>query len=42
MGGTSNGWPDVNGTVQTDPLTEYDYPGLVRTRQPAFPAVPSD
>ncbi len=36
------GWPDVNGQLQNDPLTVYDYPGLVRTTQPAFPAVPSD
>jgi spore germination protein GerM len=42
VGQESMGWPDVNGQLQDDPLTVYDYPGLVRTSQPAFPAVPSD
>ena len=40
--GVPTSWPDVNGRLQSDPLTVYDYPGLVGTSQPAFPAVPSD
>ena len=40
--GESRAWPDVNGRQQTDALTVFDFPGLVRSSQPAFPAVPSD
>ncbi len=40
--GESREWPDVNSQLQSDPLTVFDYPGLVRSTQPAFPAVPSD
>ena len=40
--GVSASWPDAYGQLQTDPLTVYDYPGLVSSTQPAFPAVPSD
>ncbi|MFN8024349.1 MAG: GerMN domain-containing protein [Acidimicrobiales bacterium] len=39
--GQRQAWPDVNGQLQSDVLTVFDYPGLVRTTQPAFPAVPS-
>jgi hypothetical protein len=42
VGGEAREWPDVNSQLQSDPLTIYDYPGLVRSTQPAFPAVPSD
>ena len=42
IGGEAREWPDVNSQLQSDPLTIYDYPGLVRSTQPAFPAVPSD
>jgi len=40
--GENRSWPDVNGRQQTDALTVFDFPGLVRSSQPAFPAVPSD
>ncbi len=40
--GVAASWPDAYGQLQTDPLTVYDYPGLVSSTQPAFPAVPSD
>lgn len=40
--GEASPWPDVNGQLQSDALTVFDYPGLVRTTQPAFPAVPSE
>lgn len=40
--GVSASWPDAYGQLQTDPLTVYDYPGLVSSTQPALPAVPSD
>jgi Sporulation and spore germination len=42
IGGEAREWPDVNSQLQSDPLTVFDYPGLVRSTQPAFPAVPSD
>jgi spore germination protein GerM len=42
IGGEAREWPDVNGQLQSDPLTVYDYPGLLRSTQPPFPAVPSD
>jgi spore germination protein GerM len=40
--GESRAWPDAIGTQQSDPLTVFDYPGLVRSTQPAFPAIPND
>ena len=39
--GRTTAWPNVNGQLQTGELTVFDYPGLLRTTQPAFPAVPS-
>ncbi len=33
-------WPTPNGENTTDPLRIYDYPNLVQTAQPAYPAVP--
>jgi spore germination protein GerM len=34
-------WPASSGTLQSEPLTRYDFPGLVLSSQPAFPSVPS-
>jgi spore germination protein GerM len=34
-------WPAASGELQKDPLTRYDFPGLVLSSQPAFPSVPS-
>jgi Sporulation and spore germination len=34
-------WPLGNGELTQRPLTTYDYPGLVESSQPAFPAIPS-
>lgn len=34
-------WPTADGASTTDPLQTYDYPGIVRTAQPAYPATPS-
>jgi spore germination protein GerM len=34
-------WPLGNGELAQRPLTKYDYPGLVESSQPAFPAIPS-
>ena len=34
-------WPLGNGELVERPLTPYDYPGLVESTQPAFPAIPS-
>lgn len=35
------GWPRANLESTNGTLRTYDYPGMVRTAQPAFPAVPS-
>lgn len=34
-------WPLGNGELTDRPLTRYDYPGLIESSQPAFPAIPS-
>ncbi len=34
-------WPLGNGELTDRPLTVYDYPGLVESTQPPFPAIPS-
>jgi spore germination protein GerM len=34
-------WPLGSGELTDRPLTSYDYPGLVESTQPAFPAIPS-
>jgi hypothetical protein len=34
-------WPLGNGELTDRPLSQYDYPGLVESSQPAFPAIPS-
>ena len=34
-------WPLGNGELTARPLTQFDYPGLVESSQPAFPAIPS-
>lgn len=34
-------WPAGSGELQSDPLTRYDFPGIVLSSQPAFPSVPS-
>jgi hypothetical protein len=34
-------WPRGNGELTDDPLTAYDFPGLVESTQPAFPGTPS-
>jgi spore germination protein GerM len=34
-------WPLGNGELTDRPLTKFDYPGLVESSQPAFPAIPS-
>ena len=39
--GADQQWPAGNGELQSDPLTTYDFPGLVQSSQPAYPAVPS-
>lgn len=40
--GNTQQWPAGNGEAQSDPLTVYDYPGVVRSAQPAYPATPTD
>jgi Sporulation and spore germination len=39
--GVPQQWPAGNGNLQSEPLTRYDFPGLVLSSQPAFPSVPS-
>jgi spore germination protein GerM len=34
-------WPRGNGELTDDALTEFDFPGLVESTQPAFPGTPS-
>jgi spore germination protein GerM len=34
-------WPVGSGELTDRPLTQYDYPGLIESTQPAFPAIPS-
>lgn len=34
-------WPLGNGELTDRPLTRFDYPGLVESSQPSFPAIPS-
>jgi Sporulation and spore germination len=39
--GVPQQWPASSGELQSEPLTRYDFPGLVMSSQPAFPSVPS-
>jgi hypothetical protein len=39
--GNPQQWPSASGELQSEPLTRYDFPGLVLSSQPAFPSVPS-
>ena len=39
--GADRQWPSASGELRARPLTVYDYPGLLVTAQPAYPAVPS-
>jgi spore germination protein GerM len=39
--GTPQQWPAGNAELQSDPLTRYDYPGIVLSTQPDYPAIPS-
>jgi len=41
LGGVPQQWPAASGELQAEPLTRYDFPGLVVSSQPAFPSVPS-
>jgi spore germination protein GerM len=39
--GATQQWPTGNGELQSAPLTAFDFPGLVQSSQPAYPAIPS-
>jgi spore germination protein GerM len=39
--GTTRVWPLGSGELTDGALTVYDYPGLIESTQPAFPAIPS-
>ena len=39
--GADQQWPAGNGQLQSAPLTVYDFPGLVPSAQPSYPAMPA-
>ena len=41
VNGAEQQWPAGDGTLQSDPLDVYDYPGRVASAQPPYPAIPS-
>lgn len=41
VNGVPQVWPSGDGELTDLPLTVYDYPGLVESTQPSFPAIPS-
>lgn len=41
VAGADQQWPKGSGQLTSAPLTVYDYPGLVPSSQPDYPAVPS-
>jgi hypothetical protein len=41
VGGVTQIWPAGDGELTELPLTVYDFPGLVESTQPPFPAIPS-
>lgn len=41
VAGQPQRWPTADGSLQSTPLSVYDYPGLVSSAQPGYPAVPS-
>jgi len=41
VNGADQQWPAGNGTLQSAPLTVYDFPGRVPSAQPAYPAIPT-
>lgn len=38
--GEARQWPGGDGELQSEPLTPYDFPGLLRSAQPAYPPMP--
>jgi spore germination protein GerM len=41
VAGSPQQWPTADGSLQSAPLSVYDFPGLVSSAQPEYPAVPS-
>lgn len=41
VAGADQQWPRGSGQLTSTPLTIYDYPGLVPSSQPDYPAIPS-
>ena len=41
VNGTSQQWPGGDGSLRPTALNAFDFPGLIETSQPNFPAVPS-
>jgi len=39
--GSAQQWPAGSGELQSEALTRFDYPGLVLSTQPEYPAIPS-
>lgn len=41
VNGAEQQWPAGNGTLQSAPLTVYDFPGRLPSAQPPYPAIPT-
>lgn len=41
INGENQEWPTGNGELVTRPLSGYDYPTLIESTQPSFPAIPT-
>jgi spore germination protein GerM len=41
VNGQDQRWPKGDGETRDGPLSVYDFPGLVQSAQPPYPAVPS-
>ena len=39
VNGQVNEWPKGDGSLTSQPLTAYDFPGRASSSQPAFPAI---
>lgn len=40
--GARQSWPGGDGELQSEPLSVYDFPGMVDSAQPDYPPIPSD
>jgi spore germination protein GerM len=42
VNGEDRDWPDGRGELKSTPLSVYDFPGVVESTQPPYPALPSE